>query len=61
MCLPYTKKGLFPRATVRTINQMATCDHVAVSSNVNNHICIMQKVSKQQAEGHKLAQHQLSN
>lgn len=40
---------------------MAACDHVAVSSNVNNHICIMQKVSKQQAEGHKLAQHQLSN
>lgn len=34
---------------------------VAASYNVNNHICIMQKVRKQQAEGHKLAQYQLSN
>lgn len=40
---------------------MATCDRAATPYNVNNHICIMQKVGKQQTEGHKLAQHQLSN
>lgn len=41
--------------------QMAIFDYEVASHNVSNHICIMQKVSKQQAEGHKLAQHQMSN
>ncbi len=49
------------QATPSKINQMATCDHEATSYDVNNHVCIMQKVGKQQTEGHKLAQHQLSN
>lgn len=63
MCLSQTKKATLPatQATPRKINQMATCDHVAASYNVNNHVCIMQKAGKQQTEGHKLAQHQLSN
>lgn len=60
---PQTKKAPLPatQPTPRKINQMATCDRVAASYNVNNHVCIMQKVGKQQTEGHKLAQHQLSN
>lgn len=45
----------------RKINQIATSDPIAASYNVNNRICIMQKVSKQPAEGHKLAQYRLSN
>lgn len=45
----------------RKINPIATSDPAAASYNVNNHICIMQKVSKQPAEGHKLAQYRLSN
>lgn len=44
-----------------TGNKAATHGHVVPSNNVNSHICIMQKVGKQLAEGHKLAQHQLSN
>lgn len=60
---PQTKRAQFlaTLATPRKITQMATCDRVATSYNVNNHVCIMQKVGKQQTEGHKLAQHQLSN
>lgn len=60
---PHTKKAPLPatQAILRKINQMATCDHVAASDNVNNHVRIMQKVGKQQTEGHKLAPHQLSN
>lgn len=45
----------------RKITQIATSDPAAAWHNVNNHICIMQKVSKQLAEGHKLAQYRLSN
>lgn len=60
---PQAKKAqlLDTRATRRRITQMATCDRAATPYNVNNHVCIMQKVGKQQTEGHKLAQHQLSN
>lgn len=49
------------QAAQSKISQTAPYDHVATSNNINNHVCIMQKVGKQQAEGQELAQHQLSN
>lgn len=55
LCLPKPRKPNILRV------QPVIYDHVAASHSVNNRICIMQKVTKQQAEGHKLAQYQLSN
>lgn len=54
---PQTTKALCPatQAAQWKISQMASCDHVATSNNVNNHVRIMQKVHKQQTEGQKLA------